>query len=185
MVLPAPDDASLWCSLGLLQDGGGSAGLAVVVPQQSSEAIASRDRRTLSARPLVGIDQFVADALMNSFPVVLIDVLLDRVFERVFPERDHRVQTYLANRPDETLGERVRVGISVRRADRRDAAGAFREARTAAPAGDSPEFPAVHRLSPRLHRDRANCAGPWRLATPGKVHRRFTVGSPETGASWR
>jgi hypothetical protein len=58
----------------------------------------------------LGRDQSIADTLVISFTVVVLNVLGDDLAQVPFAKRDHLAQTLLPDRAHEALSERVEIG---------------------------------------------------------------------------
>jgi hypothetical protein len=82
--------------------------------QQSSEPFAAYDRsiaRTV-VRSLVRERNHVADSLMRSFNVIMLDVFSDSSSQGFFTKEDHATQAFAFDRQNEALRERVQVRTS-------------------------------------------------------------------------
>ncbi len=67
-------------------------GLAVIEPEQAAEPLTTFDR-TCSDHRCLGREQFVAQTLMRTFFMIMIDERADRRSEVRFAEEHHSIQT--------------------------------------------------------------------------------------------
>ena len=69
-------------------------GVAVVVAEHSSEAVAALDVATGTPDLLSGMNEVVSDALMISFFMIMFSELRERSAQGLFPEENHLVQAF-------------------------------------------------------------------------------------------
>src|SRR3954462_1994680 len=87
-----------------------SGGRAVIVVQQSTQALLPLDRTGLSHMTRFGAEELIADTLVRAFPMVMRDELGNGGPQRLFSEQNQVVQAGFFDTPDESLGERIQIG---------------------------------------------------------------------------
>src|ERR1700674_6074179 len=83
---------------------------AVVEVEHSTEPPAPVYWRIIRSNSRVTVDQFVAEALMISFSVVMVRVFGHRATQRRLPDEDHPIQAFVLDRANKSL--RICIGES-------------------------------------------------------------------------
>jgi hypothetical protein len=76
---------------------------AVVEVEHSTEPPAPVYWRIMRSYSRVPVDQFVAEALMISFPVLMVRVFGHRATQRRLPNEDHPIQAFVLDRANKSL----------------------------------------------------------------------------------
>jgi len=92
--------------------------LAMVVAQGSTKALTTFDWPDGGTLQYLGRDQSIAETLVISLTVVVLNILGDDLAQVPFTERDHLAQTLLPDRAHEALSERIEVRASSRQPQR-------------------------------------------------------------------
>ena len=87
---------------------------AVVETQQPAESLDAFDWSAGLPFTDIRLDQSVVEPLVIPLRVVMSSEISGRLPERPFSEEDHPVETFILDRPDESLGVSVQVGGSMR-----------------------------------------------------------------------
>jgi hypothetical protein len=77
--------------------------LTVVVAQDAAETLAALDLPCGATHFLPGLDEPIRQPLMISFPVIMANVRVDGPTQHVLSEKDHPVETFLAETSPETF----------------------------------------------------------------------------------
>ena len=91
---------------------------AVIVLEQSAQALAAGDFTRGCADRGVRLNELVCQPLMVAFGVKMFQENRRRVAEHPLAKEDHFVQAFGFDRPDPAFGERIEVGALRRQADR-------------------------------------------------------------------
>ena len=83
--------------------------LAVIILEQAAETLAAGDGAIAIADIGFGRDELIAQTLMVSLGMIVRDVLIQRVAERLFADEDHLVEAFFLDRADETFAAGVQV----------------------------------------------------------------------------
>ena len=93
----------------------------MVISQQAAEALAAGDLALVVADVVFRCDELVVETLVISLLMIVLDVLLDSVSQRVLAEKDYAVETFLLDRSHKPLGVGVQVRAAWRQTNRLNA----------------------------------------------------------------
>jgi hypothetical protein len=94
---------------------------AMIETKHSTKPLGAFDGARRRFDAVTRLDQPIIDPLMIPLPMIVSGVLASGLSQRPFAEEDHSIETFILDRPDESLSVGVQVGRAVGEADDFDA----------------------------------------------------------------
>ena len=85
----------------------------MIETKHPAEPLGTLDGARCGFGVVIRLDQPVIDPLMIPLPVIVSGVLASGLSQRPFAEEDHSIETFILDRPDESLSVGVQVGRTV------------------------------------------------------------------------